>query len=112
VGFSQAKSAANLEITEPTLRLHYRRELDHATEIICGNALARQVKASNSGIGSVSVKASLAILVARGGWVERHKLDVDDHGKGLTTILKIVADAGRQAADGAGAESWPVHTPN
>jgi hypothetical protein len=41
VGFNQQRIAANLEISEPTLRAHYRRELDHSTEIMCANALVR-----------------------------------------------------------------------
>jgi hypothetical protein len=93
VGFNQQRIAANLEIDPVTLRLHYRRELDHSTEIMCANALVRLVKASSSGIGMASVKASIAILACRGGWKETSKVEVEQAGRGVTAVLDMLRAA-------------------
>jgi hypothetical protein len=99
VGYNHLKIAAHLEIDTHTLRLRYRRELDHSTEIMCANALMRLVKASNAGTGMASVRASMAILGCRGGWRETSKLEIESTGRGVTAINAIISAARQAEAD-------------
>jgi hypothetical protein len=114
VGYSQMVIARHIGISEPTLRVHYRELLDNATESICALVFANLVKTATTKNDNASVQAAKVILAVRApAWVERTKLEVEDHGKGLSAILKIVADAKRHGEPGdAQSESWPVHFPN
>jgi hypothetical protein len=61
--------------------------------------------------GNASVRAGKTILAVRApGWVERHKLEVEAREKGLSAILKIVAEA--KAQPDRAEPDWPVHMPN
>jgi len=48
VGYSQAVIARHIGISEPTLRLYYREEIDNATESMCARVFVNLVKAATT----------------------------------------------------------------
>lgn len=88
-GFAQGKIAAVVGISEPTLRKHFRKELDVAE--IQANALVAQAlfKAAIGG----KIDAQKFWLKVRGGWKERSVVEVmGPDGKPLTNNQTLVVE--------------------
>jgi len=95
-GIPQTEIAGVLKISEPTLRKHYREEINSATpEMIrmVADSLFKQALDGN-------VTAGIFILKARGGWKERVDVTTggevmrDKHGQEVTLNQLIVQIAG------------------
>lgn len=66
-GISESKICFVLNITPPTLRLHYRDELDRGPPLTEANLIGNLVRLSK-GEGGTALKATLFALQARFGW--------------------------------------------
>lgn len=92
-GYTQGQIAALLQISEPTLRKHYEKELttgrDAMIAKVAGNLFAtamqrNDLKASNT--------ASIFILKTRGGWRENEKADDTSQGGTVVDVFLKIGD--------------------
>ncbi len=66
-GVTQEKLASLLKITMPTLRLHYREQLDLAATKVESHLVGRLMKLSNGSDGT-ALKAIIFMLQCKFGW--------------------------------------------
>jgi hypothetical protein len=92
-GYSQAVIARHVGIAADTLRLHYREELDNSTERTCTNVFVNLVRIATTGRDNAAVQAGKFILSVRAGWKEASKVEIEQTGRGLGAILKMITEA-------------------
>jgi len=73
-GYSHAVIARCVGISDVTLRLHYRRELDHAVEAACAHVFANLLKIATTKDDNAGVQAARYILNCRAGWRETSRI--------------------------------------
>jgi hypothetical protein len=88
-GVTQAKIAAHLGITEKTMRLHYREQLDFGVEALLSRVLANLASIACRGKGNAAVSACKYLLSCRGGYREHSVLGVEP----TSTAMAYFADA-------------------
>ena len=83
-GATQARIAQHLGITEKTLRLHYREQIDFGVESLLSNVLANMATIAIKGHGMPAVAAGKYLLSCRAGYREHSVLGVEPSGEGLS----------------------------
>ena len=76
-GVVQSRIAEHAGISEPSLRKHYRRELDFATDLVCARVAKNLVRIASTGTGNAAVQAAKYILGAKGGWRDVSKIEIE-----------------------------------
>jgi hypothetical protein len=66
-GVAQGRIAEHVGVSEPSLRKHYRRELDLATEAVCARVAKNLIRIASTGSGNAAVQG------AKGGWRDIEK---------------------------------------
>lgn len=77
-GSDQDSIASALKITKPTLRKHYREELDGAVPKMLANAMGVIAKALRAKDQKIRLQAAQYIMGCRGGWKLGQALEIDD----------------------------------
>jgi hypothetical protein len=88
-GVQQDEIAKYLEIDPKTLRKHFRRELDTGSIEATSKVAQSLYKAATSG----NVGAAIFWMKARGGWREKHEIDVTSQGQRLGYVIMAPAEA-------------------
>jgi hypothetical protein len=86
-GATQARIAQHLGITEKTLRLHYREQIDFGVESLLSNVLANMATIAIKGHGMPAVAAGKYLLSCRAGYREHSVLGVEPSGEGLSSLM-------------------------
>ena len=76
-GVAQSRVAEHVGISEPSLRKHYRRGLDLATELVCARVAKNLVRIASTGSGNAAVQAAKYVLGSKAGWRDTSRLEVD-----------------------------------
>jgi hypothetical protein len=76
-GVAQDRVAMHVGISEPSLRKHYRQELDLATESVCARVAKNLVRIASTGSGNAAVQACKYVLGAKAGWRDIGRLEVE-----------------------------------
>jgi len=94
-GVAQDRVAMHIGISAPSLRKHYRQELDLATEAVCGSVAKNLVRIASIGSGNAAVQACKYILGCKGGWRDAARIElapgVEDAADARTIILERLA---------------------
>jgi hypothetical protein len=86
-GATQARIAQHLGVTEKTLRLHYRKEIDFGVESLLSRVLNNLASIACRGRGLPAVSAAKYLLSCRGGYKEHSVLGVEPTTEGLSTLM-------------------------
>jgi hypothetical protein len=90
-GVAQSRVALHVGISEPSLRKHYRQELDLATESVCARVAKNLVRIDSTGSGNAAVQAAKDVLGAKGGWKDVGRLEVEPSSRSSLTGLNRVS---------------------
>jgi hypothetical protein len=92
-GVIQSRIAEHAGISEPSLRKHYRRELDFATDLVCARVAKNLVRIASTGSGNAAVQAAKYVLDAKGRWKDIGRLEIEP-GAGAVACFAESASAG------------------
>jgi hypothetical protein len=76
-GVVQSRIAMHVGISEPSLRKHYRRELDLAAESVCARVAKNLVRIASTGSGNAAVQAAKYVLGCKAGWKDTTHLEIE-----------------------------------
>jgi hypothetical protein len=90
-GVPQARIAEQLEISEHTLRKHYRKVLDGGMEHALALVTNNQLRIAASGSGMASVVSAKYILSCKAGWREQSAIELDVHA-GISGLVRLAQE--------------------